>query len=87
MSTYERVTYHPEGGRRRTVLLGDVAEVGILLTGREVTEDGGYKWIAGGTTNRIHFICLELVDRRVPLRMDNTYGLLFDAALEDNGVA
>jgi hypothetical protein len=84
MSSYERVTYRPEGAKRaRTVLLCGVGTSMLAgephLTGSECALDGDLRWINGGTTNRTHLITLSLVIHREPLRMDNTYGVLVPA--------
>lgn len=77
--TYERVTYRPEGGKARTVVLGNVKVSGILLTGSEVDESGETRWFDKGTTERIHVIDTGCILARVPLVVDNTYALLVEA--------
>lgn len=80
MTTYERITYRPEGGRRaHTIILQDVREMSLFgaqaLTGIEVRQDGDE--VSGkGFDERRHIIMLLLVTRRQPLLMDNHYGLL-----------
>lgn len=81
--TYERVTYRPEGAKRSsTILLGGVttiplhADGGRALAGVEVGPDGETIWRDGGTTERRHIIALELIRRRVVLRLNKHYGLL-----------
>lgn len=77
MTRYERVTYRPQGGKRRTVLL-EIKADGALLIGVEVGPDGDTRWFDRDTTERTHVISAELVEQRVPLRMDNHYGLLME---------
>lgn len=75
MSVYERVTYRPEGERARTIYLHRPTVSGLLLTGVEVNREGDE--ISGKDFDeRRHVIELSLVVRRVPMRMDNTYGEL-----------
>lgn len=76
MTTYERVTYRPEGAcRARTVILRDTTEGDRLLSGVEVDRHGG----KAGTlevSERRHVIDLALVERRTPLTLDRHYGVL-----------
>lgn len=80
-STYERVTYRPEGERARSIYLhrplvleNDLGKP-TFLTGVEVNREGDE--VAGkGFDERRHLIDLELVIRRVPMRMDMYYGEL-----------
>lgn len=78
MSTYERVTYRPEGERARTIYLHRPVEHGPFLTGVEVNREGDE---IGGKDHdaRRHIIDLGLIVRRVPMRMDNIYGELVEA--------
>ena len=83
MST-ERVTYRPEGGRARTIYLEDVRETTLVgapaVYGIEVDRDGNRVLdIAGQATERRHIIQAALIVKRVPVRMDNTYGEFVDA--------
>lgn len=83
MSRYERVTYHPVGGRNRSVFLdvksdqGRLLESGVLV-GEEVTIEGETKWVKGGTTSTIHMISTELIIERTPMVMDLHYGILVE---------
>jgi hypothetical protein len=77
-STYERVTFRPEGGRARTVYLRHPAVTGNLLVGVEVDREGD--GVSGRKFDeRRHVISVELVVARVPMRMDNFYGELVEA--------
>lgn len=73
MTVYERVTYRPEPGAARTLILADPkvsAALGIpVLSGSEVDRDGC-------PLDRIQVIDLTLIVRRTPLRMDLTYARL-----------
>lgn len=80
MARYERVTYRPEGGRARTIYMENVQVMGggELLTGIEVNREGDE--ICGAKFDeRRHIIELALVERRMPMRMDNIYGELVEA--------
>ncbi len=77
--TTERVTYRPEGERARTIYLADVAETAIAgapaIAGVEVDRDGcRVLGTVDQAVERRHIIQTELVVRRVPVVMDNTYG-------------
>lgn len=74
----ERVTFHTEGGRSRTIYLEQVREMGLLLTGIEVDKTGD-EVAPRGVDERRHIIALELVTKRTPVRMDNIYGEYVDA--------
>lgn len=76
-STYERVTYRPEGGRARTIYLHRPVVSGPFLIGMEVNREGDD--ISGkGFDERKHIIETALVVRRVPMVMDNNYGELVE---------
>lgn len=82
MTTFERVTYRPVGERARTIYLRDPqvsgsAEslIGEFLTGIEVDREGT-ELAPKGVDERRHVISLPLVTRRVPVRVDLTYGTL-----------
>lgn len=80
--TFERVTYRPEGSTRsKTIFLQNVTESGSFITGIEVGKDGDE--VAGtGFDERQHIIEKSLVIKRTPMRMDNDYGLLVEAATQ-----
>lgn len=79
MMAAERVTYRNERGVARTIYLEQVSEVGgQLLTGIEVDKQGE-EVAPRGVDERRHFISLELVTRRTPVRMNNIYGEYEDA--------
>ena len=80
MTCYERVTFRTEKGRSRTVYLRQpvVAEspiLGSLLTGVEVDIEGD-EVAPRGVDERRHIIGLDAVVRRVPMYMNNDFGLL-----------
>jgi hypothetical protein len=79
MSNYQRVTYHPEGGRKRTILLDVESDGELFLMGTEVTIEGVFKWTKAGTTKTVHMISSDLVDDQVPMVMDLHYGMLVEA--------
>ena len=77
---YEKVTYRPEGGRVRTVILREprvvTGALATLLVGTEVDKDGNA--VLDGprytTVERTHVIDVDLVVKRVEVAMDLTYG-------------
>lgn len=76
MSTYERVTYKPEGAtRKRSVFLRDVTEGPRLISGVEVDRHGEQ---AGTLTvsKRLHVIDKTLISARVPHRLNLHYAEL-----------
>lgn len=75
MSAYERVTFCPEAGKRKTVLLRRPTVAGELLTGIEVNDQGD-EVAPRGVDERRHVISLDLVCKRVPMEMDNHFGEL-----------
>lgn len=77
----ERVTYRPEGSKRaRSIYLSDPRTSEMcghpVLIGEEVDRDGLPVLPLGkdGKSTRMHIIQEELIVRRVPVVMDNTYG-------------
>jgi hypothetical protein len=77
---YEKVTYRPEGGRARTVILRDPEIQGNfakVLVGREVDADGNALLTGGpdgAAIERIHVISEDLVLKRVEVAMHMIYG-------------
>lgn len=81
MTSYERVTYKPEGAKRaRTVILQSPQEITLAgsptLVGIEVDKDG-YALLGAdpqAPIERRHVISLALVAKRERVVMDRTYG-------------
>jgi hypothetical protein len=73
---YEKVTYRPEGGRARTVILRDPEDRGGLLVGREVDAEGSavLDGPRGVGIERTHVISEDLVLKRVEVAMHMIYG-------------
>lgn len=87
---YERVTYRPEGGRRRHVTLEVVSETAILLVGFQV-DSAGERVEPSRAVLRAndaeygevqHVMSLDLVEKREPLVVDRMYGTLVPAGTE-----
>lgn len=83
-SKAERITYRPEGERARTIYLVDATEIPFIgataVTGIEVDRDGN-RTLGPATQplERRHVIASELIVKRVPVVMDNTYGEYVEA--------
>lgn len=77
MTNYERITFRPEGGRARSVILKNTRESDLILSGVEVSIDGDE--VAGkGFDERVRIISKDLILKRVPLVMDKIYGELVE---------
>lgn len=74
-TTYERVTYKPDGERSRSIFLRDVTEGPLLLSGIEVGRDGSQSGTLA-VSKRLHMIDKGLVSARVPYRLNLHYGEL-----------
>jgi hypothetical protein len=78
MSTFQRITYRPEGATRaRNVILKNVTTDHGYLRGIEVNKEGD-EVTKPGVDERVHLIEQDLVTKRTPLRMDNHYGTLVE---------
>ena len=86
MTTYEKVTYRPEGQRARTVILRDPTVIYACLSdtdvlcGTEVDKEANAVLAAGkDTIERHHIIDVALVIKRVPVVFDGHYCTFVEA--------
>lgn len=74
--SYERVRYTPDGGLPpKNVILRDVRQTTVFLTGIEVNFEGD-EIAPFGVDERRHVIALSAVKRRTPMDFDLKYGML-----------
>lgn len=79
MSTYQRITYKPEGAKRsRTVILKNPKISPTFISGIQVNIEGD-EIAPKGTDEVLHIIDRSLVSRQVRLVMDLGYARLVEA--------
>jgi hypothetical protein len=81
VTTYERVTYRPQGGRSQSVFLRNPVTGGMFLTGIQVDKEGDEIAPKGFDERRL-MIELDLIVNREPFVMDKIYGELVPAGTE-----